>query len=208
MSLIQLRECLFHWTESRKVKPGSLLLSESDSTISASQRILHLSGRISYSLGFRWFTLISWGDKEVCSSLKDVFSGHSIVKPLVRSFVYEWEEICLFFFFFLPFYCYTTLLRTSFSELFSSQFSPLSYSLMLCGKNEVCCSWPLLHQSMLGFIFNSLRLRNGNQSGHSVTGDFLEWIQECRHILPESFRRFLLFSVWSFLYSFLSAFKS
>lgn len=96
MSLIQLRECLFHWTESRKVKPGSLLLSESDSTISASQRILHLSGRISYSLGFRWFTLISWGDKEVCSSLKDVFSGHSIVKPLVRSFVYGWEEICLF----------------------------------------------------------------------------------------------------------------
>lgn len=78
-----------------EVKPGSLLLSESESAVSVSHWVLYRSSGISYSLGFRWFTLISWGDKEVCPSLNGIFSAYTIVKPSVLSFVPGWEEICL-----------------------------------------------------------------------------------------------------------------
>lgn len=157
MSLLQLRECLCHWTErqgkvSLKVKPGSLLLSESDSSLSVSHWVLYLSSGISYSLGFRWFTLISWGDKEVCPSLNGLFSGHTIVKPF----------LCVWVGRDLPSYCCTTLLRLLL-EIFSLHNSLLVFhalqKILKSVVNGPCFIW-----SALNLMLSSWRVRNGNRS--------------------------------------------
>lgn len=147
MSLIQLRECLCPWTGrqgkvSLKVKPGSLLLPESDSSLSVSHWVLYLSSGISYSLGFRWFTLISWGDKEVCPSLNGLFSSHTIVKPF----------LCVWVGRDLPSYCCTTLLRLL-SEIFFFLHNSLLVFHALQKILKSAVKWSFLH--LVGLEFDA-----------------------------------------------------
>lgn len=199
MSLIQLRECLFHGTECLGGWSQAASCSESERCFSVTVD-RSFEQRDFLQLRFQMLYSDFWGDKEVCSSLNGVFHDHTIGKPLVPSFASGWEEIHLF----IATRLYSGHLSANRFPPSSRPFHSLGCFMEITQPCRLGFSTAVLHQSMLSFISDSLRL--GNQSGHFVTGDFLEWMGEYPHILLESL------SICSFLclvlYSSLSTFKS
>lgn len=128
---------------------------------------LYLSSGISYSLGFRWFPLISWSDKWVCSSLNSVFSGLAIENPKCFPLCLCGKRCA-----FLLLYHFTGTSFRTHTPLLTFQGMK---KILKSAARSPCIS------STLNFTLNSLRFGNDNQFVQSVVVIYSESGNVLRH---------------------------